>query len=259
MALPNGWPLDAEAQGRAAHVLTARQLTAAFQQLWLEFSKMGGNIHVLAGWYDVLLRQRIQEHKIHLIHTAGPPPLPARQRQPMVDGCLRLVYWGRCDPLKGLHLVIEAILKLPSDAPIQLDFYGPYWDGSYGRHLQSQIAGDSRFQLKGNLQKGELLPRLQAYDLAVVPSTCMETRPLTVLEAFAAGLPVAGSDLGGIKELLNDVPGCSLLPLDSQAWHRFFHSLLNEPGILAITPPAPTQFQDVAIQLKQLLSKLSSK
>ena len=194
VALQSGWPLSAQAPGALAHVITARQLTAAFQQAWLELAGLADSIHVLAAWsLDVLLCQGIPACKVHLIRTAGPPPLPPRQRTPMQDGVLRLVYWGRCHPVKGLHLVIEAIGALPADAPIQLDFYGPYWDDAYGQKLLRRINGDPRFRVLGQLPKDQHLPKLQLYDLAVVPSTWLETGPLTVLEAFAAGLPVAAS------------------------------------------------------------------
>ena len=254
VALQNGWPLSAEAPGTLAHVLTARQLTAAFQRAWLELAELADAIHVLAAWSrDVLLRQGIPASKVHLIRTAGPPPLPPRQRRPMQDGVLRLVYWGRCHPVKGLHLVIEAIQGLPADAPIQLDFYGPYWDSAYGQQLLSRIKGDPRFRLQGSLPKEQLLPRLQTYDLAVVPSTWLETGPLTVLEAFAAGLPVAGSDLGGIKELLEGVEGCALLPLEAQAWRRYLLQVMDEPPRLRVSSPLSQRgFQALAQDLELL-------
>ncbi len=250
VALQKGWPLDGEASGSLAHVLTARQLTAAFQQAWLELAYLADAIHVLAAWSrDVLVRQGIPEDKVHLIRTAGPPPLPPRQRMPMQDGVLRLVYWGRCHPVKGLHLVIEAIRRLPANAPIQLDFYGPYWDSAYGQELLERITGDHRFRLMGNRPKDQLLPLLQGYDLAVVPSTWLETGPLTVLEAFAAGLPVAGSDLGGIKELLEGVPGCFRLPLEVEAWSSCLSALLVNAAHLLTSGPPLRHFEALASEL----------
>ena len=60
VALQNGWPLSAEIPGVFAHVLTARQLTTAFQRAWLEVVELADAIHVLAAWsQDVLLRQGI--------------------------------------------------------------------------------------------------------------------------------------------------------------------------------------------------------
>ena len=254
VALQNGRPLSAETPGALAHVLTARQLTVAFQKAWLELASLADAIHVLAVWSrDVLLRQGIPAEKIHLIRTAGPPPLPERQRIPMKDGVLRLVYWGRCHPVKGLHLVIESIQALPVDAPVQLDCYGPLWDGDYGQRLLQQIECDPRVRVLGTKSKDQLLPLLQAYDLAVVPSTWLETGPLTVLEAFAARLPVVGSDLGGIKELLQGVPGCTLLPLDVEAWRRFISQLiLNQENLVRFEPPHAREYSHIASELNQL-------
>jgi glycosyltransferase involved in cell wall biosynthesis len=255
VALQSGWPLSAEAPGRLAHVLTARQLTAAFQAAWLELTRQAYAIHVLAAWSrDLLLRQGVPAHKLHLIRSAGPAPLPPRQRRFREDGLLRLVYWGRCEPVKGLHLLVRAIRALPASAPLVLDCYGPYWHGPYGERLQRWIEGDPRFQVCGTLPQAELLPRLQAYDLGVLPSTWLETAPLTLLEAFAAGLPMAGSDLAGIRELLQGVDGCSLLQPHWRAWHQLFSRLLAAP--IGSAPPAlprPRSWADLASELQPLL------
>jgi glycosyltransferase involved in cell wall biosynthesis len=254
VALQSGWPISADAPGALAHVLTARQLTGAFQRAWLELAELADAIHVLAAWSrDVLQRQGIPASKVHLIRAAGPPPLPPRKRTPMQDGVLRLVYWGRCHPVKGLHLVIEAILGLPRNAPVQFDCYGPYWDSAYGQQLLRRINGDPRFRVLGQLPKDQLLPKLQAYDLAVVPSIWLETGPLTVLEAFAAGLQVAGSDLGGVQELLEGVEGCVRLPLEVGAWRSCFLKLLGDPSPLASARiPPPMQFSELAMQLERI-------
>ena len=250
LALQDGYPLTSEAPGALAHVLTARQLTKAFQEAWLELVDLADCIHVLANWSrDILLRQGVPKQKVQLIRTAGPTYLPLPTRTHMQDGVLRLVYWGRCHPVKGIHFVIEAILALPQDSPVQLDFYGPYWDGDYGQYLLRRMHNDSRFSVHGNLPKDQLLPRLQAYDLAVIPSTWMETGPLTVLEAFAAGIPIAGSDLGGIRELLDGVQGCFRVPLQTDSWRKLLHTLLNQRSRPSFTPPAHRDFTALAQEL----------
>ncbi|MEX0669111.1 MAG: glycosyltransferase, partial [Pirellulales bacterium] len=256
VALQSGWPLSAEAPGRLAHLLTARQLTLAFQAAWLELTRQADAIHVLAAWSrDLLLRQGVSPTKVQLIRSAGPAPLPPRQRRFRQDGLLRLVYWGRCEPVKGLHLLVRAIRSLPADAPVLLHCYGPYWGSAYGQRLQRLIQNDPRFQVCGSLAHAELLPRLQAYDLAVLPSTWLETGPLTLLEAFAAGLPVAGSDLGGIQELLQGVAGCTLLPPHWRAWRQFLLRLLNDPvpGTPQPLLPQPRSWGQLASELQPLL------
>jgi len=202
VALQSGWPLSSEAGGRLAHILTARQLTGAFHAAWLELTRLADAIHVLAGWSrEVLLGQGVPAQKIHLIRSAGPEPLAPRRRQPMDDGVLRLVAWGRCHPVKGFHLLVPPIQALPADLLVLLHVYGPGWDEAYGQQLRRRMGNDPRFAVLGTLPPEQLLPRLQQYDLAAVPSTWLETGPLTVLEALAAHLPVAGTDRGGIHEL----------------------------------------------------------
>jgi len=255
VAVQGGWPLSAEAPGRLAHVFTARQLTTAFQAAWLQLTREVDAIHVLAAWSrDLLLRQGVPAHKIHLVRSAGPAPLTPRQRRFRQDGVLRLVYWGRCEPVKGLHLLVRAIRALPASAPLVLHCYGPYWQGTYGERLQRLIQGDPRFKVCGTLPQAELLPRLQAYDLAVLPSTWLETGPLTLLEAFAAGLPVAGTDLGGIREVLQGVPCCYLLPPHWRAWQQLFAQLLaTAPGTSQMAPPQPRSWPQLAAELRPLL------
>ena len=66
-----------------------------------------------------------------------------------------------------------------------------------------------------------MIELLRGYDLLAVPSRWLETGPLVVLEAFAAGIPVIGSNLGGISELVEDEIDSVLVEADSiEAWSR---------------------------------------
>ena len=119
-----------------------------------------------------------------------------------------------------------------------------------------KIKSDSRINKLGNLPQKDLLPKLQFYDLAVVPSIWMETGPLTILEAFAAGIPVAGTNLGGIKELLSDQKGCFLLSSDPTSWKNLFLDILNKKVILSkFKPPKIRTFYDVESDFEKLIFK----
>lgn len=243
LAASYDWPqISPEMQGKVQHVMTARQLTNAFYQTWRELVEKADAFHVLCNWSrQVLLRNRVPEEKVYLIKTAGPNPLPSKKRLPMEDGILKCVYWGRCAEVKGIHSIVAAVKSLPRLLPIEISFYGPNWNEPYGLRMQRKIQGDSRFKLCGNLPKDRLLTKLQDYDLALVPSTWLETGPLTVLEAFAAGLPVAGSNLGGIQELLQGQQGCFLVSLDWKAWKNLLLDIIH--GKLLLTSP-PQIFRD---------------
>jgi glycosyltransferase involved in cell wall biosynthesis len=59
------------------------------------------------------------------------------------------------------------------------------------------------------------------YDMIAIPSRSLEAGPLVALEAFPAGTPVLGADLGGIAELVrNRIDGILVPPNDATAWAR---------------------------------------
>jgi glycosyltransferase involved in cell wall biosynthesis len=226
VACQNGWPLGPDSPGRLAHLLTARPLTAAFRRGWQRLLPEVAAFHVLARWSaEVLHRNGVPMERVHLVRSAGPVPLPQRPRPPRGAAPLRLVWWGRCAEVKGVHLLVEAIRRLPAELPLQLDLWGPGWDSPYGRRLQRRLDGDPRIRHRGCLPPADLLPRLAGYDLGLLPSLWPETGPLTLLEAFAAGLPVAGSDRGGLAELIGDHGGGVLLPPTQQAWRAFLAAI----------------------------------
>ena len=57
----------------------------------------------------------------------------------MEDDLLKLVFWGRCNPEKGLHIVIDAILTLDKDLPITLDIYGPIGEDDYSKLIKNKV------------------------------------------------------------------------------------------------------------------------
>jgi len=119
---------------------------------------------------------------------------------------IKLVFLGRLDPTKGVDLLISALQLIP-EHPVTLDIYGvSQGDGgvTYESQLRSSVAQDYRIQFRQPVPSGEIIKTLRQYDALVVPSRWMETGPLVVLEAFAAGIPVIGSNLGGIRELVTD-------------------------------------------------------
>jgi glycosyltransferase involved in cell wall biosynthesis len=85
--------------------------------------------------------------------------------------------------------------------------------------LVRQAQQDRRLTLRTAIAPEEVVGVMANYDLIAVPSRWLETGPLVVLEAFAAGVPVLGAKLGGIAELVRDgVDGVLVAPDDAAAW-----------------------------------------
>jgi glycosyltransferase involved in cell wall biosynthesis len=134
---------------------------------------------------------------------------------------LKIVFLGRLDETKGPDILIRAIRSLP-EASLELHLYGIAQGDAgvtYLKKLKTLAVADPRIVFFPSVPSDETVELLRGYDLLVVPSRWLETGPLVVLEAFAAGIPVIGADLGGIAELVqHDINGLLVAPDSVEAW-----------------------------------------
>ena len=137
------------------------------------------------------------------------------------------VFAGRLSAEKGIDTLIEAVAQLP-DA--QLDIAG---DGPLRAWLEA-LAGSrapGRVRFHGHMAKADLHELIRSAAVAVLPSRCYENQPLVVLEAFACGVPVVCSDLGGMPELVEPgVDGALAPPNAPDALARQLGPFLEDPA-----------------------------
>lgn len=118
---------------------------------------------------------------------------------------LRLGFCGVLSPWKGAHLLIEAVRK--STASVQLTVHGRTEEAMFQNYidgLRSQAGDDARITFAGAYAEDDAARVFAEMDILVVPSTWYENTPFVMLEAFAAGVPVIASDLGGLSEIVED-------------------------------------------------------
>ncbi len=65
--------------------------------------------------------------------------------------------------------------------------------------------------------RGDVRPYVRDFDVAVVPSVYEDPLPRAVIEAMAFGVPVIGTDVGGIGEMIQGGGGCLVPPRDERA------------------------------------------
>jgi glycosyltransferase involved in cell wall biosynthesis len=81
--------------------------------------------------------------------------------------------------------------------------------------------------------QAEVAALLRGYHVIAVPTRGVETGPLVVLEAFAAGTPVVGSRLGGIAELVeHEVNGLLVSGNHPRAWAAGLQRLADDRNLL---------------------------
>lgn len=161
---------------------------------------------ILAEWYKkVLLKNGVPENKIHLVKQALPYNMVpvSLAKKSTVNKPIRLIFIGRIGPVKGLHLLIGAMQDLPEDK-ITLDIFGAANDEKYFKDLESKTKNKTNIFWKNVLDQKEVVNTIREYDALVLPSTVGEMSPLVIQEAFAAGVPVIGSDVAGIAEQIED-------------------------------------------------------
>ena len=133
---------------------------------------------------------------------------------------------GRLEGWKGFNVVIEAIADLPGA------HYAFVGEGPAKRpwlDLADRLSVAHRVHALGKLPHADLPAILNLGHVFAQPSIGEEAFGITIVEAMACGLPVLGSDQGGIPEILTtDEVGVRLPTGDVSAWRETLSRLLTD-------------------------------
>lgn len=135
-----------------------------------------------------------------------------------------ILFVGRLSVEKGIESLVKAAVLLP-DAQLRIAGDGPQTallDGVHGVIRLGALSGEA---VRNEMNSAIAL---------VIPSICYENFPRTIVEAFAAGLPVIASRIGALAELVTEgetgllfEPGNAEDLADKMAW------VLEHPGEMA--------------------------
>lgn len=117
---------------------------------------------------------------------------------------LMLVYAGRLDSEKRVHVLVEAVNLLPKNFPILLVLVG---EGPLRKTLAATERESHRFVVVPYLSDKVRLASLLASADIYVTAGPFETFSLSVLEAQACGLPVIGVKSGALSERVTPQTG----------------------------------------------------
>jgi glycosyltransferase involved in cell wall biosynthesis len=185
----------------------------------------------------------IEASKIQ-ISDYGFAPLVARPRARR--GPLRIGFVGTLVWHKGLHVLLDAVAGLSSDA-YELKIYGETRTfPDYTACLQAQ-AGGLPVTFMGAFDRADIADVYSAIDVLVVPSLWLENSPLVIHEAFLAGLPVVAARIGGIANLIADGRNGLLYDPDSPAMLQgALQRLIDAPDLLAALGRAQPPVKPIA-------------
>jgi len=148
---------------------------------------------------------------------------------------LRLAFAGSLIPSKAPHVLLEAVGALPAGR-VTVDLLGspaPYHGDTGYQDRLAPLLGLPFVRKLGPVPHERVPDAFAGVDALVVPSEWIENAPFVIREAFAAGLPVIASDLGGMAEMVHhERDGLLFAPGDSAALAFAISRLLDEPGLL---------------------------
>lgn len=148
---------------------------------------------------------------------------------------LRVGFVGTLAPHKGPDTLARAFRMLPDPADATLSVHGGGKGyESYVEELRSLAGDEPRISFPGAFSRKELRGVLEQLDVLVVPSRWYENAPGVIFEAFAAGMPVVATNLGGMSEFVHHGEnGLLFAPDDAEDLARQLRRLAEEPGLLA--------------------------
>lgn len=111
---------------------------------------------------------------------------------------------GRLTEVKGIYNLVD-IANQVSEINKKIKFV-VIGEGILRNYIENQIKLNKLDNIKLLGFKNDIENYMPYFDILVMPSN-MEGIPLTILEAMSCGVPCAGSNVGGIPEIINEKIG----------------------------------------------------
>jgi glycosyltransferase involved in cell wall biosynthesis len=118
---------------------------------------------------------------------------------PTSDKGTYFLCYGRLSEEKGLKTLFSAWLSKDRNSILKVVGTGDMFD-----ELNQMIIGNKSIEMMGFKSGNDLDKLIREASFIIVPSECNENNPLTIIEAYANGKPVIGSNTGGIPEIIDN-------------------------------------------------------
>lgn len=168
-------------------------------------------------------------HKVKIVHCGVQPENYGRKTR--TDFGKRILFVGRLDAVKGGPFLLEAFANIKAKHPdATLTIIG---DGAARKSLEAQantLGITDKTTFAGYKTQAEVAAMLEEADMLVLPSFA-EGVPVVLMEAMASHIPVIGSRVAGISELVEEgVSGFLTPPGDVETLTDRLDQLLSDPA-----------------------------
>jgi len=171
------------------------------------------------------------------VELVGPPVCPVRvivnglhrhefYESLLADDAADFVFVGELRKLKGVDVFLEALAAHQTIFPGRAIIVGSGPDEKHFKRMARKLGLTSRVMFSGPQPARTAFVRARC---VVVPSRA-ESLPYIVLEAAAAQMPMIASNVGGIPEIVGDVPMPLIPPGDVDALAGQLRAFLADPN-----------------------------
>lgn len=129
------------------------------------------------------------------------------------DNAIRFTFIGYLGEHKGVQLILNALKLIGDKNNIKINIVG---DGHLRNSLESYVKEEKLnkyVKFWGKIENKDIDTVFAQTDAYILPSMWPENQPVSITEAFASKVPVIGTELGGIKELVKNNRTGFLFPL----------------------------------------------
>lgn len=122
--------------------------------------------------------------------------LQIKERKNVKDYAL---FVGRLADYKGLDTLISSYREIRNNFPLKI-----IGDGPLLKDMQAKIRKTNNIELLGRLPYDRTIKYIRNSAFVIFPSECYENMPRVIIESFACGIPVIASNIGPIKEIIQE-------------------------------------------------------
>jgi len=162
---------------------------------------------------DVMIASGIPKEKITVMHAFAEPLMDEGSKVLGVGSSVRknevpfILFAGRLESYKGVHVLIEALKYLPEHTHIKIVGMGP--DEA---RLKAMAGKDKRVEFFGFVPGKKLWKMMGKAAVVAVPSIWNEPYGLVALEAMCQGTPIIVAKSGGLPEIIGDSEAGIVVP-----------------------------------------------
>ncbi len=170
----------------------------------------------------------------------------------------RFAFFGQITEFKGLHVVLDAIGRIPAETwgDATLTVFGgnlEYQPEAFQQTFETLLASAGRrARLFGSYRQQELATLMADVDWVIMPSIWWENSPVVIQEAFLHRRPLLVSGIGGMAEKVrHDVDGLHFRTASPESLADAITRALTEEELwsrLSDAAPRPPDAAEVAAQ-----------